>query len=229
MTRFETTIAVAAAALIAVAYSPALAQRGEKGHGEKGQAYIEFDGGTKQVTAEVKGGPPKAPRPGKAPREVEPPKPVEPTFTASGGFEATREKARDSAIRAAAEKLHEHLLAQDPPITRMPTTKFVRKLLIDQQEKTDDEMVPSSQDGKSEKMYRVTVAVKVEPDHVRELRSQERSSEALWVLAGLAGLAAVAAGFFRIDAWTKGYLTSWLALGTVGAASLLAGLWWWAK
>ena len=37
------------AALIAVAYSPALAQRGEKG-----QAYIEFDGGTRQVTAEVK-------------------------------------------------------------------------------------------------------------------------------------------------------------------------------
>src|SRR4051812_10027932 len=119
MTRFETTVAVAAAALIAVAYSPALAQRGEKG-----QAYIEFDGGAKQVTAEVKGGTPKGTKAGRVQREAEPPKPVEPTFTATGGFEATREKARDSAVRAAVEKLHEHLQAQDPPIARMPTTKF---------------------------------------------------------------------------------------------------------
>src|SRR4051812_2910631 len=93
MTRFESTVAVAAAALIAVAYSPALAQRGEKG-----QAYIEFDGGTKQVTAEVKGGKgPKATKGGQVQREAEPPKPVEPTFTATGGVEATKGKARGSA------------------------------------------------------------------------------------------------------------------------------------
>jgi hypothetical protein len=49
------------------------------------------------------------------------------------------------------------------------------------------------------------------------------------VLAGLGGVAGVLAMFFRIDAWTKGYLTSWLVLGTVGAGGLLAGLWWWAK
>jgi hypothetical protein len=227
MTRFETTIAVAAAALIAVAYSPALAQRGEKG-----QAYIEFDGGTRQVTAEVKGGKgPKATKGGPAvATRAEPAKPVEPTFTANGGFQSSREKAREDAIRAAVDALHEYLLQQDPPITRMPTTKFVRKMLLNDQEKIvpTDEPV-ATPDGRSEIMYRATVAVKVEPEHVRELRSQERSSEALWVLAGLAGLAVVAAGFFRIDAWTKGYLTSWLALGTVGASSLLAGLWWWAR
>ena len=225
MTRFETTIAVAAAALIAVAHSPALAQRGEKG-----QAYIEFDGGTRQVTAEVKGGKaPKTPRPGPAHREAEPSKPAEPTFTATGGFEATKDKARESAVRAAVEKLHEHLLAQDPPVTRMPSAKAVRHMLLADREKTVEEPFVDERTGQTEVMYRMTVAVKVEPEQVRELRSQERSSEALWVLAGLGGLAAVAAGFFRVDAWTKGYLTSWLALGTVGAASLLAGLWWWAK
>jgi len=225
MTRFETTIAVAAAALIAVAYSPALAQRGEKG-----QAYIEFDGGAKQVTAEVKGGKgPKAGKGGQVQREAEPPKPVEPTFTATGGFEATKDKARESAVRAAVEKLHEHLLAQDPPVTRMPTAKAVRHMLLADREKTVEEPFVDERTGQTEVMYRMTVAVRVEPEQVRELRSQERSSETLWMLAGLAGLAAVTAGFFRIDAWTKGYLTSWLALGTVGAASLLAGLWWWAK
>src|SRR5262249_47630369 len=99
---------------------------------------------------------------------------------------------------------------------------------IEQLEKVDEENVLSS-DGKSEKMYRVTIALKVDGEHVRELRSQDRSSEALWILAGLGGLAAGGGGFFWVDAWTKGYPISWLVLGTVGAASLLAGLWWWAK
>ena len=84
-------------------------------------------------------------------------------------------------------------------------------------------------DGNKETRYEVEVAVKVRPQDIRSLRSTDRSSEALWVLAGLGGLAAVIAVFFKIDSWTKGYLTSWLVLGTVGAASLLAGLWWWAK
>jgi hypothetical protein len=223
MTRFETTAVAAAAVLIAAAYSPALAQRGEK---DRGEAYIIVDSGTKQVTAEVKGG--KGQRSARPSQPAEPPKPPEPNVTAQGGFEKSKELARESAIRAAVDKLHEYLLEQDPPVTHRPTTKFVRKVMIEQLEKVDEENVLSS-DGKSEKMYRVTIALKVDGEHVRELRSQDRSSEALWILAGLGGLAAVVAGFFRIDAWTKGYLTSWLALGTVGAASLLAGLWWWAK
>ena len=223
MTRFETTIAVLAAAVIAAAYSPALAQRTERGQG-----FVQGDDGVRQVTVEVKGPAAKVTKGGKGQKVQEPPKPVEPTFTATGGFESTKEKARESAIRTAVEKLHNHLMQQDPPVGRMPTTKLVRKLLIDSQEKFDEESIPDT-DGSSEKMYRATVALKVDPHHVRELRSQERSSEALWVLAGLGGLAAVFAGFFRVDAWTKGYLTNWLVLGTVGALGLLVGLWWWAK
>lgn len=210
MTRFETTAAVAAAVLIAAAYSPALAQRGAKA----------VDGGTKHVTPEAKGG--------KGPREQRVDEP--PTFTVPGEWEKSKELARESAIRAAVDKLHEYLMQQDPPVRHKPTTRFIldKKLIKEQLDKTDEEYVPSS-DGTSEKMYRMTLALRVDPEHIRDLRSQDRSSEALWILAGLGGLALVVAGFFRIDAWTKGYLTSWLALGTVGAASLLAGLWWWAK
>lgn len=221
MTRFETTAAVAAAALIAVAYSPALAQQG------KADTYINFESGTKQVPAEARGG--KGPRAARSNHPAEPAKPPEPTFTVQGGFEKSKELARESAIRAAVDKLHEYLLEQDPPITHRPTTKMVRKLMIDQLETFDESDEITTRDGRAERMYRATIALKVDPDHVRELRSQDRSSEALWILAGLGGLAAVVAGFFRVDAWTRGYLTSWLALGTVGAAGLLAGLWWWAK
>src|SRR5205807_1008781 len=147
---------------------------------------------------------------------------------ATGDVAKSKELARESAIRAAVEELHRYLLEQDPQVTRMPTTKDVRKMLLPEQEKVETIPVPGSS-GKTEDWYKITIALKVEPRHLRDLRSQERSAEALWMLAGAAVLASVIAVFFRIDAWTKGYLTSWLVLGTVGAASLLAGLWWWAK
>jgi len=102
-------------------------------------------------------------------------------------------------------------------------------MILNDQEKVEEGAAPSPETGKSETMYRTTIAVRVEPHHIRELRSQERSSEALWILAGLGGMAALFAVFFRIDAWTKGYLTNWLVLGTVGMAALLGGLWWMAK
>jgi hypothetical protein len=221
MTRFETTVTLAIAALVGAAYSPAFGQ------------YVRFDGGTKEVTAEVKGPEGKA-RPGRAPRAPSPPKPeepVEPTFMASGHLAGTVEKARENAIQTAVENLREYLAKQDPPVERMPPnpTEFVRKRLIEKYEKTDTIQDRDDETGQTVTLYKVTVAVRVEPDQVRQLRSRERASDALWVLAGLAGLAAVGAVFFRIDAWTKGYLTSWLVLGTVGAATLLAGLWWWAK
>jgi hypothetical protein len=220
MTRFETTVVVAILAVVGAVHGPAF-----------GQLTIRFDeasGSTvKTAVAEGKGNKgSKAPR---AAKPAEPPAPVEPTLKVSGGFEKTKDLARDSAIRAAVSDLHDYLLQQEPPVTRMPTTEFIRRnLLLNEQEQVTTTKVPGDS-GTEQDMYKVTVALKVKPEHLRELRSEERSREVLWVLAGLGGLAAVGAVFFRIDAWTKGYLTSWLVLGTVGAATLLTGLWWWAK
>ncbi|HKB01133.1 MAG TPA: hypothetical protein VKD90_02890 [Gemmataceae bacterium] len=267
MTRFHTAVVVAAAAVALAAVGcadhppppPEKADRGDRkagrsqsppderavAHGPapapKGQAWaiVGDDDTPKAVNPEVKSGKGKAPaaKVSRAPRQEEPAKPVEPTFTVAGGFDTTKEKAKQSAIRAAVEKLHNYLLEQSPQVHREPTTEMVRRMLVRHPEAKDEdaeygkvttEPIPSS-DGKPETMYQVEIAVKVQPEHVRELRARERSSEALWVLAGLGGLAAVLAIFFRIDAWTKGYLTSWLVLGTVGAAGLLAGLWWFAR
>lgn len=173
----------------------------------------------------------KAPTP---PAPSEPPKIEEPTFTAQGGFLPTKEKARESAVIAATEAYTEHL--KHLGIDRKPTTSMVRAMVIrhkeapsDNYEETD-KIVEETIDvgGTSEKLYRVEIAIKVKPEDVRKMRGLDRSSEALWILAGLGALAGVGAVFFRVDAWTKGYLTSWLVLGTVGAGGLLAGLWWWA-
>jgi hypothetical protein len=228
MNRTETTIVALAAFAIAVVHAPAFGQ------------YVVFDGKdssttVKQVAPEGKDGKnakvavKNGKRLDKEGNPKPPPEPKTPTFTATGGFESTKEKARESAIRTAVELLHKHMQEQDPPVHRMPKSEMVQRMLLSDQEKVIEEPDIDKTSGETKPMYRVTVAVRVEPQHVRELRSLERSSEALWVLAGLGGVAGVLAMFFRIDAWTKGYLTSWLVLGTVGAGGLLAGLWWWAK
>jgi hypothetical protein len=222
MTRFETTVALAIIAGLAVVNSPAFAQRVAIGE---------------DLPKAEKSGKSKTPRPARPVKPEEPPKPEEPTFTvASPRFEATKERAKESAIEAAVDRVHEYLLQQEPPVTRMPTIEMVRKMVIKHPKASEADVEfgvvtvqPVESVGKTEDYYQVEVAIKVRPEHVRELRSKDRSSEALWVLAGLAGLAAVVAGFFRIDAWTKGYLTSWLMLAAVGTACLLGGLWWWAK
>jgi hypothetical protein len=234
MTRFETAVVVAAAVALAAAQGPAFAQKAKS----EGYVIVGEDDTPQAVNPAVKSGKAKSPsaKVTREPRVEEPAKPVEPTFTVAGGFLETKEKAKESAILVAVDKLHAHLLEQNPPVTQMPKTEMVRGMIVRHPGAAEEDAkygkVTEQQievSGKMETMYQVEIALKVQPEHVRELRARERSSEALWVLAGLGGLAAVLAIFFRIDAWTKGYLTSWLVLGTVGAAGLLAGLWWFAR
>jgi hypothetical protein len=221
VTRFETTVVALAAFAVAAVHTPAFGQ------------YVVFDGKDSSVTvkSEVKAGRPSKNKKSAPAEPPAPPEPKKPTFTATGTFESTKEKARDSAVRAAVAELEDQLSKQSPPVRhRSPSrmSKLVQQMLLPDQEKVTEEPIISDS-GKSETMYRVTVAVCVEDKHVRELRSHDRASNALWVLAGIGGLAGMIALFFRVDSWTKGYLTSWLVLGTVGAAALLAGLWWMAK
>ncbi len=150
---------------------------------------------------------------------------VEPTFTAQGGFENSAEKARQSAVHAAKDRFRDYLLALDEPIDREPSTELVRQMLLPDQEQVQQEAIKSPTSSGTETMYRVTVAVKVQNDHLRTMRTRSRSSEALGVIGLGAVVLFATAGFFRLDAMTKGYVTTWLLLGTAGAGALLLGLW----
>jgi hypothetical protein len=248
MTRIASTIAFVAVISFAVGCAdnspkPATKLSAKKKSEARTEGYVIIgdDDTPKPVNPSVKQGRSAiSNKPQKPPAEpvkpAEPPIPEEPTFVVSGGFETTKEKAKESAIRAAVEKVHDYLFEQNPQVVKFPTTEMVRNMVIRHQgasevdadigKVTEQEIEVS---GKPEKLYQVEVAVKVRPEHVRAMRSRVRSSEALWILAGLGGLAAVFGIFFKIDSWTKGYLTSWLVLGTVGAAALLGGMWWFAK
>ncbi|HVK11417.1 MAG TPA: hypothetical protein VM597_21790 [Gemmataceae bacterium] len=209
MTRLE-TFAAAVAVLLAV-HAPLAAQT----------VVIDGAGDVPRAQVTVKAKPGKSTKPPKPPEE--------PTFRVSGGLEKTKELARESAVRAAVERVRDYLLEQEPPVRQKPTLDIVRRMILDDQDKVTEQQFQFPDSDRTETMYTVEVGVKVRPELVRELRSRERSSEGLWILAGLGGLAGVFALFFKVDAWTKGYLTSWLVLGTVGAASLVGGLWWMAK
>ena len=65
----------------------------------------------------------------------------------------------------------------------------------------------------------VEYEVEVTTDQVRELRSQDRLGTALRLVIAVIGVALAGFVFLRLDDWTKGYLTSWLAV----AAAALAG------
>ena len=103
MTRLETAVAAVTAAVLLAVHAPAVAQTivvdGEVTEAPKAQ-----------VTIRAKGKPTKAP--------AAPKPPEEPTFRVLGGLENNKDRARDSAIRAAAEKVHEYLLEQEPPVER---------------------------------------------------------------------------------------------------------------
>ena len=61
--------------------------------------------------------------------------------------------------------------------------------------------------------------VEVTADQVRELRTRDRVGSSLRIFGAIAAVALAGFLFLRLDEWTKGYLTRWLAI----AAVLLAG------
>jgi hypothetical protein len=117
-------------------------------------------------------------------------------------------------------KLHE----LDPPVDYRPPVAVVRNEYLKRDSKlvrlpTENEKNAIAQAGYASDRQYVEYTVEVTENQVRELRTRARVVDAL---RGLGVLAAVSlAGFFflRLDEWSKGYLTSWLAL----AAAALGG------
>ena len=66
----------------------------------------------------------------------------------------------------------------------------------------------------------VEYSVELRPEQIRELRTRDRLIDTLRILGGVTAAALAGFLFLRLDEWTRGYLTRWLA---VGALALAAG------
>ncbi len=137
----------------------------------------------------------------------------------------SKEKALNDALAIARLKVIDHLRNLDPPVLAEPTLDDVRTKYM--KPKSDVEIQPSkddqaafAKDGLEANRVWVEIDVEVTDTQVRELRSHERTGTAGWIAAGAFLLLGTLFAFLRFDAWTRGYLTTILA---VCAAALAGG------
>jgi hypothetical protein len=139
---------------------------------------------------------------------------------------ATEAEAEEDALVQARELVEQKLAALDPPVRHKPSVSEVKAEFIRKDSRTvrppdAEEKEAFARYGMSGNLVYVEYDVEVTADQVRELRSQERVSAGLRVLGVVMVVALAGFLFLRADEWTKGYLTSWLALG---AATLAGGV-----
>lgn len=135
----------------------------------------------------------------------------------------TEAEAFDNAIAQAQKRITQALAQLDPPVRYEPSinvvkNEFVRKDTRTVRKLTDAEKAQWKELGYSDDRVFVDIDVEVTADQVRELRTQDRVSDALRVLGGLAAVALAGFLFLRADEYTKGYLTSWLAFIAIALA-----------
>lgn len=135
----------------------------------------------------------------------------------------TRERALDDALTMARDRLLAEFREADPPVHATPSTDDVRAKYLRADSVTEVLPAQDVQDAwKAANLdpNRVWVEVDVEvtADQLRELRAGYRLGWTAWVVAAILVMVVVVHGFLRVDAWTKGYLTTALALAAAAAA-----------
>ncbi len=136
---------------------------------------------------------------------------------------STEADAEEDALTQARDLVEQKLAALDPPVRHKPSLTDVKAEFVRQDSRTvrplnaDDKEAFALYEMNGNYVF-VEYDVEVTPDQVRELRAQERVSAVLRILGVLVAVALAGFLFLRADEWTRGYLTSWLALGAVGLA-----------
>ena len=133
-------------------------------------------------------------------------------------------EADEDALRQAQDRVEQLLRELDPPVTIRPSLEVVRSEYVRRETRTVRQPGPQEREllrsmAYSEERVYVEYDIQLTAEQVRELRTQDRVGDALRAVGVLSALALAAFLFLRLDEWTKGYLTSRLAV----AAVLLGG------
>jgi hypothetical protein len=161
---------------------------------------------------------------------------------------ATEAEAEADALAVAQDVIEKRLAELDPPVKYRPTPNEVKNEFIRRDTRyakplgdiRGDENDPRVQRAgvlralyakefgyspeEIARMAYVEYQVEVTVDQVRELRTRDRLADALRIL-GLVSAAAVAGySFLRLDQWTRGHLTRWLAIAAAALAGGAAGV-----
>jgi hypothetical protein len=152
--------------------------------------------------------PPEAPK-AKTSRTVS--KPAEPpvkfTIVSEPYFNA--EDARKGGLAQARELLKEKAGVSWVPSEEQIWADYVRKDSVKEIAENDPQIV--SQIGRE--MVKTEFVVELNAAQLREVRAESRQMSGFKLLGGMVAVLLGFTGFFKLDEWTKGYLTTLLGIG----------------
>ena len=193
-------------------------ERGAEAAGEVPAGVRDVDPvGTRRVSVPTGSRPPHERGPGRAEAAVRL------TQVRSVSPHETRDRALADALAVARDRLLLEFREMDPPVRAIPTTDDIRANYLRPESVTEVHPSKEVQDAwrasnlDANRVW-VEIDVEVTEDQLRELRSGYRLGWAGWGTAAVLIVVAALHGFLRIDAWTKGYLTTALALAAAAAA-----------
>lgn len=133
---------------------------------------------------------------------------------------ATAAEAEEDALNQAVDRVEQRLRELSPPVHYRPSAAVVRNEYVRRDTRTtrkpnESEAQLLVSTGYSPDRVYVEFDVQLTADQVRELRTQSRVGTAVRVTGVVAAVILALALFLRLDEWTRGYLTSWLAVGAV--------------
>lgn len=136
----------------------------------------------------------------------------------------TEAEADARAIEEAQKLIEKRLKELDPPVEYLPPISEVRNEYIRKESRLvrlppESEKIAIASAGYVESRRYVDYTVEITGEQIRELRTRSRVTDGLRALGAIAAVSLAGFFFLRLDEWSKGYLTSWLAL----AAAALGG------
>lgn len=144
-------------------------------------------------------------------------------FQVRGDYRPTQDEARESTLEKARDELREILVSRGIQRFILPSLDWIdRELAVRKSEHATPAVL---EDGTA--LIQLTIDFKLDSSHIRSFRKMERSSLSAIVVGLLAVVFLASWLYYRLDEWSKGYLTSWLAIGLAAAGIIVGGLWWW--
>lgn len=141
----------------------------------------------------------------------------------TSGVSTNETDAEAEALLQARDVIERKLAELDPPVRYRPSeaevkAEFVRRGSRAVRQPDAEKKALFVKEGITGNLVYVEYDVEVSAEQVRQLRSQERSATGVRIVGMLIALALAGFLFLRADEWTRGYLTSWLALAAVALA-----------
>ena len=136
----------------------------------------------------------------------------------------TEAEADARALEEAQKLIEKRLKELDPPVEYLPPISVVRNEYVRKESRLvrlppESEKIAIASAGYVESRRYVDYTVEITGEQIRELRTRNRVTDGLRALGAIAAVSLAGFFFLRLDEWSKGYLTSWLAL----AAAALGG------